>query len=255
MPCRNVLHWLATNSHPWAARARQTRRKCLGFTLPAPRLIVRPVLYAFVVARSLYYTVFRLLICEPMFKAYCTDYGRGVRTGVFIHWIHGQGQLRVGNNVAMDGKSSIQFAARYAAPPQLIIGDDTFVGHNCTFVIGKSIHIGRGCLLSTDVALRDFDGHPLDPVDRAAGLPAASNEVRPIVIGDNVWIGSRAIVLKGVTIGDNSIVATGAIVTRDVPPNVVVAGNPARVVKSLTVPFRDKPQAASLLQAIGEGTP
>jgi acetyltransferase-like isoleucine patch superfamily enzyme len=175
----------------------------------------------------------RVFICEPLFKAYCTRYGRGVTTGVFIHWVQGNGDLSVGNRVMMDGKSSIIFAARYAGNPTLTIGDHTFVGHNTTFVVGKSIYIGRHCLLSTDVCLRDCDGHPVSPDDRAAGLSAPADEVRGITIGDNVWIGMRAIILKGVTIGDNSIVGAGAVVTRDVPANAVVAGNPAKLVRHL----------------------
>jgi len=63
--------------------------------------------------------------------------------------------------------------------------------------------------------------------------PELGEESRPIVIGDNVWLGSGAIVLPGVTIGENTVVGAGAVVPRDLPPNVVAVGNPARVVRTL----------------------
>jgi acetyltransferase-like isoleucine patch superfamily enzyme len=217
----------------WAQILRRCYRRAMAFSMPAPAVIVRPVLWAFLLLRSLYYFAKRVLICEPAFKAYCTAHGRGVRTGVFIHWIQGAGALIVGDRVVMDGKSSILFASHYVDAPVLRIGDDTFVGHNSTFAVGNRIEIGRGCLLSCDVCLRDYDGHPVDPADRARGLPTPVAEIRPIRIGDNVWIGMRAIILKGVTVGDNSVIAAAAVVTKDVPANSVVAGNPARVVKTL----------------------
>lgn len=71
--------------------------------------------------------------------------------------------------------------------------------------------------------------HPVAPEPRRAKVEGA----KPITIGDNVWIGGGAIILPGVTVGENSVVAAGAVVTRDVPANVGVAGNPARVVRHL----------------------
>jgi maltose O-acetyltransferase len=79
----------------------------------------------------------------------------------------------------------------------------------------------------------DMDGHPIDAAERRSGMPTPGSGVAPVVIGDDVWIGSRAMILKGVAIGDRAIVAAGAVVSKDVPADVVVAGNPARIVKEL----------------------
>jgi len=80
--------------------------------------------------------------------------------------------------------------------------------------------------------LRRIDAEALAP--DAEGRPERPHiGTAPVIIGDNVWIGMGAVILKGVTIGDNSVVAAGAIVTKSVPPNVVVAGNPARIVSQL----------------------
>ena len=87
--------------------------------------------------------------------------------------------------------------------------------------------LGDGVMMANGSYVTDSDWHTL--YDRTARAP----EPTPVHIGDNVWLGDHATVLKGVTIGENSVVAAQAVVTRDMPANVVVAGNPARVVKEL----------------------
>jgi maltose O-acetyltransferase len=92
------------------------------------------------------------------------------------------------------------------------------------------VDIGPRCILGSTVIL-DTDFHPLDPAKRHD--PQAPVACAPIEIGENAWLAGQSVVLKGVTIGRNSVVAYRAVVTGDVPPNVVVAGNPAKVVKEL----------------------
>ncbi|MGC9665948.1 sugar O-acetyltransferase [Planosporangium sp. 12N6] len=111
---------------------------------------------------------------------------------------------------------------------QIHIGARTFANFGlvaldvATITIGDDVQIGPNVQLLTPT-------HPVEPGPRRAKLEAA----KPITIGDNVWLGGGAIVLPGVTIGENSVVGAGAVVTRDLPANVVVAGNPARVIRSL----------------------
>jgi acetyltransferase-like isoleucine patch superfamily enzyme len=168
---------------------------------------------------------------EPLFRSQCETVGSGLRLDK-LPYINGSGRIVLGNNVHLAGKIDIGFSNRLY-DPELIIGDDTFIGHGCSLNVARSICIGRHCLIAGSVRLADFDGHPVDADRRRAKEPTPPEGIRPIVIGDDVWIGTQAIILKGVTVGDRSIVAAGAVVTRDVPPDVVVAGNPARVVKHL----------------------
>jgi acetyltransferase-like isoleucine patch superfamily enzyme len=223
-----VYRFLSRSEHPAARSVRAARRALMSFTLPAPKVVVKPMLWTFLAIRGVYYYAMRVLVCEPLFKAYCTKYGRGVRTGSHIHWVMGKGVIILGDNVEVDGKCSFGFAARFSDAPTLIVGDDTGIGHGCGFTVGKRIEIGRNCRLAPGVSIFDSSGHPADPRARLAGLPPADDEVRPVTIGDNVWIGSHAMIFPGVTIGEGSVVSAGSIVTADVPPYTVVAGNPAR---------------------------
>ena len=229
-----MLRTAALSDH-WLPRfLRRCRRMVLNCGLPPiPRALSVPLLSLFLLLRSIYYFVARVFFCEPFFKAYCTKYGRGVHTGVFLHWIQGRGELIVGDNVRIDGKCTFTFAARFSEHPTLIIGDNTGISHGCTFTIGKKVVIGRHCRIAGNVWIFDSPGHPAGPAARMAGLPTAEDEVKPVVIEDNVWIGRGAIIMPGVTIGQNSIVAAAAVVMSDVPANTMVAGNPARLLRKL----------------------
>jgi acetyltransferase-like isoleucine patch superfamily enzyme len=149
-----------------------------------------------------------------------------------LPFINGSGKIVIGEDVWLSGKPSFIFGNRWQLDPELRIGDHSFVGHRCALSVAKSVRIGRHCLLAGGVSISDYDGHPTDPVLRRTE-PAPPEAIRPVVIGDDVWIGADAIILKGVEIGDRSIVGAGSVVTRSVPPDVIVAGNPARIVRSL----------------------
>lgn len=93
---------------------------------------------------------------------------------------------------------------------------------------GKAICFGDECLFSADVIFRNSDSHAIYDSETGTRI----NPAESILVGNRVWFGNKTTVLKGVKIGDNSVVATGAIVTHDVPSNSIVAGVPAKVVKS-----------------------
>jgi acetyltransferase-like isoleucine patch superfamily enzyme len=107
------------------------------------------------------------------------------------------------------------------------VGRNVFVNQNCTFYDLGGIDIGDEVMIGPNVSLIT-SGHPIEPSRRRDGVVT-----RPIVIGRNVWIAAGATIIGGVTVGENSVVAAGSVVTRDVPPDTLVAGNPARVVRSI----------------------
>ncbi|MCW5837573.1 MAG: sugar O-acetyltransferase [Labilithrix sp.] len=111
---------------------------------------------------------------------------------------------------------------------QIRIGARTFVNFNLVALDVASITIGEDVQIGPSVQLLT-PTHPTEPEPRRAKIEAA----KPIVIGDNVWLGGGVIVCPGVSIGANTVVGAGAVVTRDLPPDVVAVGNPARVIRSL----------------------
>ncbi|MCW5590071.1 MAG: acyltransferase [Legionellales bacterium] len=111
------------------------------------------------------------------------------------------------------------------------IGENTYLSHEININCKKNIKIGKNCLIGYQTIIMDFDGHMIYEESSEKPPYKTGGKIKPIVIGDNVWIGFRCSILKGVHIGDNSIIAAGSVVTRDIDPNTIVAGNPAKVVK------------------------
>ena len=108
----------------------------------------------------------------------------------------------------------------------IFIGDGVFLNAGCTILDTAPVRIGNGTLLGPNVQMYCAEHHR-----EAAGRQAGLEIAKPVEIGDNAWIGGSAIILGGVSIGDGAIVGAGAVVTRDVPDNTTVVGNPARPVR------------------------
>ena len=129
-------------------------------------------------------------------------------------------------SVGDDATITRPFFCEYGS--QLTIGDRFFANTGLVALDVASICIGDDVLLGPNVQLLT-PTHPIEPEPRLAKWEVA----HPIAIGNNVWVGGGAIILGGVTVGDDSVVGAGSVVTRDVPERVVVAGNPARALRSL----------------------
>jgi acetyltransferase-like isoleucine patch superfamily enzyme len=101
--------------------------------------------------------------------------------------------------------------------------NDGFCNEGVQITCAKRITLGKGCAIARDVIIRDYDAHQL--------LNTSHEIAEEVCIGEHVWIGTRAVILKGVRIGDGAVVAAGAVVTKDVPAKCLVAGVPARVIR------------------------
>lgn len=166
--------------------------------------------------------------------------------------------ISIGKNVVMvaaDGHttniSSLKLREREG---RITIGDNVLIMNGVRISSASSITIGDGCMLANHAYLTDADWHDIHDRTSAPGGTA------PIVLERGAWIGDSAIVCKGVRIGENSIVGAGAVVTRNVPPNVIVAGNPARIVKKLDpkkiilIGEWEKKRQIAAAEAAGHGT-
>jgi acetyltransferase-like isoleucine patch superfamily enzyme len=113
------------------------------------------------------------------------------------------------------------------------IGDKTVLGQECTISAYQRVWIGEQCIVADRVMMIDFD-HCVTEVERP--IRAQGIYKRDVRVGNNVWVGYGAQILRGVTVGDNAIIGASAVVTRDIPANAVVAGSPARIVRMREAP-------------------
>ena len=146
-------------------------------------------------------------------------------------------KIRIGEHSIILGELFL-----FAHGGDISIGDWCYIGKGTRIWSSGSIHIGDRVLISHNVNIFDSLTHPLNAHQRHAhyraivqtGHPTAIDlGERPVTVGDDAWIGANACVLRGVTIGKGAIIAAGAVVTKDVPPYTIVAGNPARVIREL----------------------
>ena len=232
--------YVVTSDEPVPRAIRWVYRCRNRVSVPAPRMVVKPMLWIYLGLRSVVFFFRRVFIAEPLFKAYCTRYGRNLRTGIFIHWIMGKGEIIIGDNVLIDGKSTFSFASRFVDRPVLEIGSGSVISHGCSLTVGKRITIGRNCGITRECFIMDTSGHPVGAASRVADhaqnkwTPPSDEDVQEVIIGDNVWVGLRSIIFPGVTIGEGSIISAGSVVRMKViPPYSLVAGNPAKVICKL----------------------
>ncbi len=148
----------------------------------------------------------------------------------------GHGQIIIGRQVEFGWRTSVGFHTGYchveATPPHAVIefGDGAQVNNNAYIKSeGAGIRIGAKALIGSHVEILDSDFHELHPDRRRGGSP----RMAPVDLGENVFIGDGAKILKGVTIGANSVIGAGSVVTGVIPADVIAAGNPARVLREL----------------------
>ena len=110
----------------------------------------------------------------------------------------------------------------------ILIGENFFANFDCVFLDAATITIGDNCLIGPKTCIYAI-GHPMDAEERKKGIGVP----KPVRIGDNVWIGGGVTIFPGVTIGDNTVIGAGSVVTRSFPGDVVIAGNPAKIIRSL----------------------
>ena len=165
------------------------------------------------VALALYYGFAQFLPTQPV---------PGWR---FAYWLRRLLVRRIFRSCGRD--VIIKTRAYFGTGENLVIGDRSQLGVNCK--VENDLVMGRDVVMGPDVVIMS-SAHAFErldiPINQQGHLPR-----RPVVIGDDVWIGTRVIILPGVKIGDQAVIGAGAVVTKDVPPRAVVAGNPARIIR------------------------
>lgn len=156
---------------------------------------------------------------------------------VFLHLSNGTIEIGSGfkcnNKIKSNSVGLIQPCVFNISSPgsRLIIGDNVGISGS-SICARKSVTIGNNVLIGSGCLITDSDAHPINWLDRREGRNG-STQCAPVEIGDDVFIGARSIILKGVTIGDRAVIGAGSVVTKDVPADALVAGNPARVIRLL----------------------
>lgn len=142
-------------------------------------------------------------------------------------------KISMGSDVRLSGHTTISGKPTSHPAPRLEIGNNVGIGWQTTIAVGSRIVLGDNVRIAGRAFLAGYPGHPLDAADRAAGKPCTSNQTGDIILEKDVWLATGVSVMAGVRIGEGTIVAAGSVVTSDLPPGVIAAGMPARVIRAL----------------------
>lgn len=133
------------------------------------------------------------------------------------------------------GKNArIDYTCYIFVPQRLEVGENTSISSYTTIYATFGVKIGDNCLISSNCGISSYN-HIHNSLNRPANINQDHLYSKKVIIGNNVWIGMNACILPGVKIGDNSIIGSGSVVTKNVPPNEIWVGNPARFVKTIDV--------------------
>ncbi len=196
------------------------------------RTLLAGVSDAAFVSREMYEWARRSLIATPMFLSKCAVHGDQIAVDRMPYLLGGT-RIELGSNIRISGKIGITSPRR--GNPVLQIGDGVFIGHGCGFAIADRITIGRFVSIGSGTSVADTEGHShYNPERPIWEVPAGDADISPVIIEDGVQISKNCMILKGVRIGARSVIGAGAVVRTDIPPDSIVMGNPARVVKRMT---------------------
>ena len=221
--------------------------------IPAPRVVYKQLYTARELSNLVTDGLVQRLYYQPMFRARCERCGPGLLLQVGIPYIYGDLRLRIGENCKINGRTAFVAGSVFEAP-ELTLGDETNVSFGTVISVCKRVQIGSHVRIAEGCYISDNPGHPLDMERRRAHAPVDREQVKPVVIEDDVWLGTRVIVLPGVRIGRGSVIGAGSVVTKDIPPSCLAVGNPARPVRQLDPAVDGGAQARETCASAQSGT-
>lgn len=202
-----------------------------AFSLPSVKVVHLPLYYLDCAARGLCKRCIQTFWSVPLFRARCEKAGKGLKLPNGIPLVIGNHlKIVVGDDVTI-GRTTIG-ASKIYDQPVFSIGDKSSIGYGTAISVAREVTIGSDTMISVHCLIMDSDDHPVSPAKRLLKETVGRTGVRPVRIGNNVWVGAYSAIMKGVSIGDNAIIGTHSVVTGDVPANTIFAGVPARLVKS-----------------------
>ena len=189
---------LATSQGRVASFVRHTYRFLRNVSVPAPKVAVKPALWLFLFMRGSYHFILRVCICEPLFKALLQKVWKGITDRLSPPLDQWEGQYYRRRKCLARRENHHQFRIRFANQPTLEVGNNSGIGDAWMFTIGKRISIGANTNLSGGTIVMDSNGHATEPEARWAHRLPDPDDVRPVTIGNGVWIGMRCIIFPGV---------------------------------------------------------
>lgn len=230
---RRLRAWVKHGKSPVAQSVRTIFFGVRRFEIPAPKWLFGVLYRLHVAVASTWAELLRVFYFTPLFKSRLANQPRGLYLYSGMPLVMGALRIEMGDGSRVSGITTFSGRSSAAETPHLRIGSNVDVGWQCSIAVGSRVVLEDNVRLAGRCMLAGYPGHPLEARARAAGLPETDDQVGEIVLEENVWLATDVKVMAGVRIGRNTVVAAGSVVTRDLPPNVLAAGVPAKIIREL----------------------
>ncbi|HIF9104537.1 TPA: acyltransferase [Photobacterium damselae] len=194
--------------------------------LPRMIWVYRPIYLLYQLIKQVWARLVNVIFYLPMLQARLTQFAPRLQLENGFPLIGGPVEITIGQNTCLNGALSIH--AHPDTPSRLTIGDNCYLGWQTSIIVGLSVTIGNNVKIAGRTSIHSHAGHSTDSSHRDK-----TPELGHLTIEDDVWICTSCNIVKPVLIGRGSVIASGCVVTHDVPPNVLFAGNPGRVIRQL----------------------
>jgi acetyltransferase-like isoleucine patch superfamily enzyme len=225
--------WLKTSKNPFVKIIFTQFKKLMNVELPAPQFMLRSFYYCYQISKTILTNLTRILFWTPLLKGRLEKVGNNLNLHGGLPYISGPLRIFIGDNCRVSGQSTFTARCSSKTPPILILGNNIDIGWMTTIAVGNLVVIGNNVRIAGRALLAGYPGHPIDPKARALGQPDTELQVGDITLEHDVWLATGVSVMAGVCIGHGTIVAAGSVVTHDLPPMVLAAGIPAKVIHTL----------------------
>jgi acetyltransferase-like isoleucine patch superfamily enzyme len=230
----NLRNWIKDRNTPLAKFLYDMAMKIRYFTLPPIPFLHSAIYYLTVGVRNIWSNFLRIFWYTPIFQSRLENPVARLFLYGGVPLIMGGVKIRIGENCRIGGGNlSISGRSYGEKEPELTVGDNCDLGWGSVFMVGRRIVIGDNVRIAANAFFAGYCGHPVDAAARARGEGDREEQIGDIILEDDVWLGTGVTVLRGVTIGRGTIVGASSVVTKSLPPFVLAAGNPARVIRSL----------------------
>ncbi|MEI6161856.1 MAG: acyltransferase [Roseococcus sp.] len=224
--------WVKRREHPAARLAFRAAKALRGARVPVIRPLHRTLYALHKGVTGAASNAMRILWWTPMFLSRVENDAPGLYLEGGMPLVMGPLTIRLGRDVRLSGATTLTGRTASAAP-RLEVGSNVDIGWQTTIAVGTQVVLGDNVRLAGRCFLAGYPGHPLEAERRAMGLPCDANQIGDIILEDDVWLATGVTVLAGVRIGRGTVVGAGSVVTRDLPPGVIAAGCPARVIREI----------------------
>ena len=221
--------WIKRREHPVADFVYRAAKRARNAQLPCIPPIHRPLYLLRNGSLNALHELRRTLWWTPLFQSRLLRPAKELYLFSGVPLVLGKLEMEFGRGCTISGHTTLTGRTADSATPRLTVGNNSEIGWQVTIAVGRRVIIGDNVLVAARCFLAGYPGHPQDPARRAAHMPDDDSQVGDIILEDGVWLATDVTVMSGVRIGKGSIVTAGSVVFRDIPPNVIATGNPARV--------------------------